>query len=81
MTCSTPGKRSGAASDLRGLEEALPTTQADVAALRRASDASRMTPADIASALAQLGTLPPDQLRSRPGPRGEPFELPADPEP
>jgi hypothetical protein len=49
--------------------------------LRLASDASRMTPADIAAALAQLGTLPPDQLRSRPGPRGEPFELPADPEP
>ena len=64
------------ASDLSNFEADLPTTPADVAALRRARDASRMTPADIVAALEQLGTLPIGELRSRPGPQGEPFLLP-----
>lgn len=66
------------ASDLRSLAADLPTTPADVAALRRARDASHMSPADIAAALEQLGTLSPERLRSRPGPRGEPFTLPSE---
>lgn len=65
------------ASDLRSLASDLPTTPADVEAQRRARDASRMSPADIVAALEQLGTLPPERLRSRPGPRGEPFTLPS----
>jgi hypothetical protein len=47
----------------------------DVVALMRAPDASRMSPAEIVAALEQFGTLTPDELRSRPGPRGEPFVL------
>lgn len=64
------------ASDLTTLEADLPTTPADVEALRRARNASRMSPADIVAALEQFGTLPAGELRSRPGPRGEPFSLP-----
>ncbi len=63
------------ASDLTTLEADLPTTPSDVEALRRARDASRMSPSDIVAALEQLGTLTPSELRSRPGPRGEPFLL------
>jgi len=65
------------ASDLDSLASDLPTTPADVAAQRSARDASRMSPADIVAALEQLGTPPFERLRSRPGPRGEPFTLPA----
>jgi len=64
------------ASDLATLEADLPTTPSDIEALRRARDASRMSPADIVAALEQFGTLEPSALRSRPGPRGEPFRLP-----
>ncbi len=64
------------ASDLSNLAADLPTTPADIAALRRARDASRMTPADIVAALEQFGTLSISELRSRPGPQGEPFQLP-----
>lgn len=64
-----------AASDLISLETDLPTSEADVEALRRAREASRMSPEDIAATIAQLGTLSPERLRSRPGPRGRPFTL------
>lgn len=64
------------ASDLSSLETDLPTTPADIEALRRARDASRMSPEDIVAVLEQLGTLSPERLRSRPGPRGKPFTLP-----
>jgi hypothetical protein len=67
-----------AASDLSSLASDLPTTPADVEAQRRARDASRMSPGDIVAALEQLGTLSPERLRARPGPRGEPFTLPSD---
>ncbi len=63
------------ASDLTTLEADLPTTPSDVEALRRARDASRMSPSEIVATLEQLGTLAPSELRSRPGPRGEPFVL------
>jgi len=66
------------ASDLSSLSADLPTTPADVEALRRARAASRMSPEDIAVALEQLGTLSSERLRSRPGPRGEPFTLSPD---
>lgn len=66
------------ASDLSSLASDLPTTPADVEAQRRARDASHMGPTDIVSALEQLGTLSPERLRSRPGPRGEPFTLPSE---
>ena len=64
------------ASDLATLEEDLPTTPADIEALRRARDGSRMTPADVAAVAEQLGPPSADELRARPGPQGEPFELP-----
>lgn len=64
------------ASDLSSLAADLPTTPADVAALRTARDASHMSPVDIAAVLEQLGTLSPERLRARRGPRGEPFTLP-----
>lgn len=66
------------ASDLSSLASDLPTTPADVEAQRRARDASRMGPMDIVAALEQLGTLSPERLRSRPGPRGTPFTLPSE---
>lgn len=64
-------------SDLSALENDLPTSAADVEALRRARAASSMTPSDIVRALEQLGTLSPERRRARPGPRGEPFDLPS----
>ena len=66
------------ASDLTDLGKDLPTSPSDVEALRRARNASWMSPADIVAALEQFGTLTPNELRSRSGPRGEPFRLPGD---
>jgi len=48
---------------------------ADVEALRRARNASRMSPSEIVATLEQIGTLAPRELRSCPGPRGESFLL------
>lgn len=79
MDSPTPGKGSAEPSDLATLEEDLPTTAEDVSALRRARHASAMTPAEIARAVRRLGPLAPARLRARRGPRGEPFELPAEP--
>lgn len=63
------------ASDLTTLEADLPTTPSDIEAQQRARNASRMSPSEIVATLGQLGTLAPSELRSRPGPRGEPFVL------
>ncbi len=59
------------------LERDLPTTAADVAALRRAAAACRRAAIDYLAFLEIFGETSPERLRSRPGPRGEvPFELP-----
>lgn len=75
MSSWTPGSESAKASELDSLERDLPTTAADVEALRRARAASAMSPADIVRTLEQLGTLSPEELRARPLLGGEPFEL------
>ena len=62
-------------SDLEGLERSLPTTPADVAALRERRADSYMTVAQIAAALEQLGTLVRPDPRDRPPTKGEPFRL------
>jgi hypothetical protein len=59
------------------LERDLPTTPEDVAALRRASSATRRDPLDYLAFLDAFGEASPDDLRRRRGPRAErPFELP-----
>ena len=63
------------ASDLVSLEADLPTSKSDLEALRRARDASRLTPPDIVAVLEQLGPLSTSVLRERPVMTGEPFEL------
>ena len=64
-------------SDDLDLERGLPVTPADVAAQRRAHEASRtMT---FTEYLAFLASFPPasyEELKQRPHPRGEPFTLP-----
>lgn len=57
------------------LERGLPTTPADVEALRRARSLTRLSPEAYLRFLAQFP--PPDEaaLRARRGPRGEPFKL------
>ncbi len=59
------------------LERDLPTTPADVAALRRAAAQARGEPLDYLAFLRAFGEASPEALRARPGPGGgEPFELP-----
>ena len=53
----------------------LPTSAADVAALRRVSAARRVDLEDYLRFLAGLGPVPASVLRERTGPRGEPFRL------
>jgi len=66
------------ASDLGNLAADLPTTPQDVASLRRALRDSALQPRQLVALLAQVPGPTPAELRSRPGPRGEPFELPRD---
>ena len=62
--------RSSADSPPIDLETDLPTTRADLDALRRAGrDGPRVT--DYLAFLATFGEATPEQLRARPGPRGE----------
>ena len=59
------------------LDRDLPTTEADVAALRRARVDARVEPIDYLAFLRIFGETPPDVLRARSGPcADEPFELP-----
>ncbi len=59
------------------LDRDLPTTEADVAALRRARVGARADPIDYLTFLRTFGDTPPAVLRARPGPcADETFELP-----
>jgi hypothetical protein len=59
------------------LDRDLPTTPEDVAGLRRAASAAFRAPVDYLEFLRAFGDASSEQLRARPGPRGEePFELP-----
>jgi hypothetical protein len=51
------------------------TTPADVAALRRASEAAARGEADYLAFLARFPPATTEELRARKGPRGEPFRL------
>jgi hypothetical protein len=67
---------SGSADGL-DLARDLPTTAADVAALRRAAAPRRIGLEEYLRFLARLDPASPGALRGRPGPRGAPFRLPA----
>jgi hypothetical protein len=54
---------------------AMKTTAADVAALRRASQAAAAGERDYLAFLARFPTASTASLRARQGPRGEPFRL------
>lgn len=57
------------------LARGVPTGPADVAALRRVRERERpIGPEEYVRFLAQFA-VDPERLRSRPGPRGEPFTL------
>jgi hypothetical protein len=57
------------------LELAIPATDEDIAALRRARrESARIRPEDYLKFLSQF-TASPAALRARKGPRGEPFKL------
>lgn len=64
---------SGDSAETLDLDRDLPTTPAEVAALRRV----RRSPVTLEDYLRFLAALepPPDALRRRPGPCGEPFSL------
>lgn len=63
-------------SDLLDLEKGLPTTPADVLALRRLRLPRTVSTADYLRFLALLGPARPEHLRARRGPHGrEPFRL------
>jgi hypothetical protein len=57
------------------LERDLPTTPEDVAIQRRLRRRQRLSPEEFAAFLETLGSRPYEELRSRRGPRGEPFTL------
>ena len=68
--------RSSGRSDLLDLERGLPTTAADVAALRRARTVSRLDLDGYLRFLQQFPTVAGDALRARRGPgAAEPFTL------
>lgn len=67
--------RSSAGSEVLDLERDLPTTPADVAALRRARAAAPLDFAGYLRFLAAWPSPPTEALRSRRGPHGRPFEL------
>ncbi len=58
----------------RLLDLEIPTTEEDVAALRRARKITRVRPEDYLQFLAQFAVAPA-ALRARKGPCGEPFKL------
>lgn len=63
-------------SELLDLEKGLPTTPADVLALRRLRQPRPVSTGDYLRFLALLGPPRPEDLRGRRGPRGpEPFRL------
>jgi hypothetical protein len=66
---------SSGSADPLDLARDLPTSPADVAALRRAPATRPVELSDYLRFLAWLEPLPPGPLRERPGPRGEPFRL------
>lgn len=58
------------------LDRGLPTTAADVAALRGIRESRRLTTEDYLAALARLSPLTPEQQSARRHPRGDqPFRL------
>ena len=61
-------------SDRLDLERGLPTSESDVRALR-ALRYPRMTDDAYLHFLAALGAPDQEELRRKPGPRGEPFRL------
>ena len=61
-------------SDLLDLEKGLPTTPADILALRRIRQSRRVSTVDYLRALARLPPRPPDSARERVY-GGEPFRL------
>ncbi|HEY6547839.1 MAG TPA: hypothetical protein VI589_08025 [Vicinamibacteria bacterium] len=63
-------------SDRLDLEKGLPTSAADVLALRRLRQPRPVSTAEFLRFLALLGPPRPEDLRARRGPRGpEPFRL------
>jgi hypothetical protein len=60
--------------DLLDLERGVPTTEADIKALRR-RPAPAATPEEYLRFLESFGHASPEALRRRKGPRGEPFVL------
>ena len=58
------------------LEHGLPTTPADVEALRRINRSQSVPTEEYLRFLASLTPGPAAALRTRPGPRGLPFVLP-----
>ncbi len=66
---------SDARSELLDLERGLPTTAEDVAALRRLRQHPPVSTRDLLRFLASLKPPTWQELRSRHGPRGEPFRL------
>lgn len=67
--------RSNDPSEPLDLERGLPTTPEDVAALRRLKSRQALTTREFLRFLASLKPPTVQALRSRPGPRGEPFRL------
>lgn len=63
------------ASDLDSLEHDLPTTEADIEALRSARRGSAMSAAEVQQLLERLGPMSAPDLRARPGRGDEPFRL------
>jgi hypothetical protein len=69
---------SDAGSEALDLDRGVPTTPADVMALRRLRRRPAISTAELLRALAELPQLSREALRERRGPGGpEPFRLPA----
>lgn len=66
---------SSALADVLRLDRDLPTTDEDIAVLRRLRGGPVLGFEEYLAALAALPALSTEQLRSRPGPAGEPFDL------
>jgi len=67
--------RSSGSADLLALDHDLPTTAADVAALRRARASRQVQLDDYIAFLQRLAAPSPARLRSRRGPVDAPFDL------
>jgi hypothetical protein len=70
--------KSSGSADLLALDRGLPTTAADVAALRRLSGPRRIDLDDYLRFLRSLEPPPPAALRARRGSTGLPFSLPTE---